>query len=258
MNCKFIPVKFEELKQIIMEHTSTFASPIDGFLVDHILGSNHYRILINDLDAGHFSIHGGNLITGYYLEPQFSKFSQQVFLEIRHTENVQAAFVPTCDEFLLAHALDDAQEIKKQAYFFTHDPQKRPESDGKNFSIRVAEVSEFEYIKLRSHDFFIDDELVEHLKNREVRISYHDHICVGFGLIIRSKLFLDVADIGMVTREAYRRKSFGRLTVQALINECLDNNIRISAGCWYYNHNSKKTLESAGMVSHTRLLKVHY
>ena len=27
------------------------------------------------------------------------------------------------------------------------------------------------------------------------------------------------------------------------------------AGCWYYNHTSKKTLEKAGMLTQTRLLK---
>ena len=27
-------------------------------------------------------------------------------------------FVPTCDEFFLAHALDDYRQLTKQAYFF--------------------------------------------------------------------------------------------------------------------------------------------
>ena len=33
-------------------------------------------------------------------------------------EQVQSAFVPTCDEFFLAHALDDYRQLAKQAYFF--------------------------------------------------------------------------------------------------------------------------------------------
>ncbi len=32
----------------------------------------------------------------------------------------------------------------------------------------------------------------------------------------------------------------------------------VSAGCWYYNHRSKQTLERAGLYSPTRLLRISY
>ncbi len=40
--------------------------------------------------------------------------------------------------------------------------------------------------------------------------------------------------------------------------DCRQKELHPIAGCWYYNHNSKKTLERAGMVTQTRLLKVDY
>ena len=96
------------------------------------------------------------------------------------------------------------------------------------------------------------------LNKKEIWISYYDDVCVGFGLIIRSKLFPDVADLGVFTVSKGRRKGYGKLTVQFLINDCLKKELRIAAGCWYYNHSSKKTVESAGMYCNTRLLIIRY
>jgi uncharacterized membrane-anchored protein YitT (DUF2179 family) len=46
------------------------------------------------------------------------------------------------------------------------------------------------------------------------------------------------------------------------ISPAIDNYIRKGytavSGCWYYNHNSKKTMESAGGYSKTRLLKFYF
>jgi hypothetical protein len=39
---------------------------------------------------------------------------------------------------------------------------------------------------------------------------------------------------------------------------CAQQGRRPIAGCWYYNHLSKKTLEKAGLFSQTRLLKFLY
>ena len=43
--------------------------------------------------------------------------------------------------------------------------------------------------------------------------------------------------------------------IQALIAHCRASGLTPIAGCYYYNHNSKKTLEKAGMYSKTRLFK---
>jgi hypothetical protein len=43
-----------------------------------------------------------------------------------------------------------------------------------------------------------------------------------------------------------------------LMAACRDDGIMPLAGCWYYNHASKKTLEAAGMVTATRLLRFEF
>jgi hypothetical protein len=48
------------------------------------------------------------------------------------------------------------------------------------------------------------------------------------------------------------------VTIAMLIEECRRRSLRPVAGCWYYNHRSRRTLQRAGMYSPTRLLKIDY
>ena len=60
------------------------------------------------------------------------------------------------------------------------------------------------------------------------------------------------------TIERFRGKGVGTATIALLRAECHRRGIRPVAGCWYYNHTSKRTLERAGMYSPTRLLRIDY
>ena len=72
----------------------------------------------------------------------------------------------------------------------------------------------------------------------------------------KSALLNGVASIGMFVIENVRLKGAGTATIRLLIDECKKQNVRPIAGCWYYNHLSKKTLERVGMFTQTRLLKI--
>ena len=88
--------------------------------------------------------------------------------------------------------------------------------------------------------------------------SERDGTGVGFGVRVKSRFYADVACIGMYTLEPYRNTGAGTATIALLIDECARRGLRAVAGCWYYNHASKRTLERAGMVTQTRLLKIEY
>jgi GNAT superfamily N-acetyltransferase len=81
---------------------------------------------------------------------------------------------------------------------------------------------------------------------------------VGFGVLVPSTLQDAVASIGMFTIAAFRGQGVGMATISLLMDECHKRGIRPVAGCWYFNHGSKRTLERAGMVSRTRLLKIDF
>ena len=67
-----------------------------------------------------------------------------------------------------------------------------------------------------------------------------------------------VASCGMFVAELARRQGIGAAIIAYLIERCTKMKLRPVAGCWYYNHNSKKTLEKAGMFTQTGLLKISY
>jgi RimJ/RimL family protein N-acetyltransferase len=258
LNWKFKPTTIDEIEPQMLKHKDAFSSLIEGFLIDYIYDSKHYLILVNDCKAGYFSIHNKSLITQFHLDRQYSAISQSVFYDVRKMVDVQIALVPTCDEYFLSHALDDFSSVEKQAYTFEYDSNEGKFQIDPKFTGRIAEPNEIDFIEDKSGDFFGEEDLPVHLKKGEIWITYYDDVCIGFGLIIKIRLFPDVASIGMYTVDNVRRKGHAKRTIQFLINECLSRNLRVTAGCWYYNHSSKKTLERAGMYCNSRLLKVKY
>jgi len=62
----------------------------------------------------------------------------------------------------------------------------------------------------------------------------------------------------MFTNELYRRRGIGRTIIFNLRKWCYENNQTPICGCWYYNENSKMTLESVGFVTKTRLLNIDF
>jgi hypothetical protein len=115
MDFHFEPVEFDDIREVVRQHLASLPSAIDSFLEENILASNHYRIEMEGEVAGLASIHGGSSITQFALAEPHRRYGQAIFWQLRHMEQVQLAFVPTCDEFYLAHALDDYRQLAKQA-----------------------------------------------------------------------------------------------------------------------------------------------
>src|SRR5215213_3379189 len=122
METRFAPVAFGEIREATRQHLRALPSAIDSFLEDHILASNHFRIVVAGETAGFASIHEERLITQFALAESRKRHGQDLFRLLRQMEQVRSAFVPTCDEFFLAHALDDHRRLARQAYFFATPP----------------------------------------------------------------------------------------------------------------------------------------
>ena len=256
METHFAPVAFAEIREATCQHLRMLPSAIDSFLEDHILASNHYRIDVAGETAGFASIHEESLITQFALAEPYRRFGQMVFAELRRLEQVRAAFVPTCDEFYLAHALDEYRQLAKQAYFFATPPGAGGFGATDQLSLRPASMNDAGLVRQESGDFF--DHLERHIAAGEVFVTRRDEEPVGFGILVKSTLYEDVASIGMYTIELLRRAGVGTATIAMLIAECRRRSLRPVAGCWYYNQRSRRTLQRAGMYSPTRLLKVDY
>jgi RimJ/RimL family protein N-acetyltransferase len=255
VDIQFRPVEFSELLPTVQQHLAGL-HPIDSFLEVHILESQHYLIEIAGSIAGFASIHQSNLVTQFSLTDEFKRFGQLAFFRLRKLEKVQAAFVPTFDEFFLAHALDDFRQINKQAYFFlapsNHSQQSLPQS----CSLQLATPNDIDFVKQESADFF--ENIAGHIEAHELFITTRDAIRVGFGMMLNSTLNPALTSIGVFTIERFRGSGIGTTTIGLLIEACQRQKWQAVAGCWYYNHASKRTLERAGMFTQTRLLKIEF
>lgn len=252
---RFEPAAFAEIAEDVRRHLAALPSAIDSFLEDHILASTHYRIVVAGDVAGFASIHGERTITQFILNEPYRHLGQQIFAQVRRLEEVGSALVPTCDELYLAHALDDYRHLAKQAYFFAAGKSRSaPTTD--SISLRLAGPGDADLVQAESGDFF--SPITKYIERQELFVTLRGNESVGFGLRVKSALYGDVASIGMYTIERFRRQGVGTATIVLLIEECRRHGLRPVAGCWYYNHRSKQTLERAGMHAPTRLLRVEY
>jgi RimJ/RimL family protein N-acetyltransferase len=248
------PTTFDVVRIQLKQHLESLPSAVDSFLEDHILESAHYQLFVSDEAAGFTAIHKGSLITQFSLSPQFRNYGQAIFAQVKRLEEVQAALVPTCDEFFLSHALDDYRQLNKQAYFFAT-PFDLPEYSSP-YVLRQAVESDINLIREGSGNFF--GEVQKYIDKKELFLVLLENTCLAFGLVDKSVLLNGVASLGMFVVEEFRQQGVGTATLRLLLDECKKQNVRPVAGCWYYNHLSKKTLERAGMFSQTRLLKIDF
>jgi hypothetical protein len=147
MNIIFKITTFNEIKEKVLQQIYNCLSVIDGYLIEHIINSNHYNIIINNDKAGYFSIFNKSMITQYYLDSNYSLLSQKIFDDIKRMEQVQYSFVPTSNEFFLSHAIDNYLEIQKQAYFFCYNNTNPILITNNDFIIKCADKNNFEFIK---------------------------------------------------------------------------------------------------------------
>lgn len=260
MDFQLTPIALAEIEPTLQQHISTFSSPIDSFLEDHILAAQSYQIRLGGQMIGWAAVYQQTLLTQFALLPAYKPWGQRVFAQARKLETVQAAFVPTCDEFFLAHALDDYRLLEKQAYFFQHSPQRQPDQASLPWQHRQANAEDRATIQQLSGDFF--DKLEQRIDEGQIYItqaalSTTDE-WVGFGIIEKGRLCHGVASCGMFVVETHRKQGIGAAIIAYLMSRCAELALRPVAGCWYYNHNSKKTLEKAGMWTQTRLLKISF
>ena len=249
------PVPFGDIREDVRRHLAALPGTIDSFLEDHMLASNHYRIVVAGEAAGFASIHKERLITQFALTEPYRRYGQAVFADLRRWEQVQAAFVPTCDPYYLAHALDDYRLLEKQAYFFTAPVATSIRSETR-LRLRQANLDDLALIQLESGDFL--NPIERNIEAGAIFVTLRDEKPVGFGVLEVSVLYADVASVGMYTIERFRGTGVGTATITLLLTECHQRGIRPVAGCWYYNHRSKRTLERAGMFAPTRLLRISY
>jgi len=234
------------------------SAPIDSYLEDHILSAEFHAVAYGTTkeQIGHIAIHGGSLLTQFYLQPWARRWGQSLYREIIRRLGLTAALVPTCDEFFLSHALDDYVDLHKQAYFFVTGAPVAPWDDMPGLHFRQATMTDHAATAALNDGFI--DKLEERIARGEIHIGALDGAVVALGIRERGRLLPDCASIGMLVAQAHRQQGIGTRMIRYLRSVCEGQGLQPLAGCAYDNPLSKRTLEAAGMVTTTQLLRISY
>ncbi|HEY1016803.1 MAG TPA: GNAT family N-acetyltransferase, partial [Herpetosiphonaceae bacterium] len=203
---------------------------------------------------GFASVNGGAQLVQFSLQREHRRHGQAAYGLARRLEEVRGALVPSWDEFFLTHALDDYVRLEKRAYIF--EAAGEAAAGGAAIELRLATAEDAAAIRQHSGDFF--NPLEETIASGDIYVAERNGEWAGFGILARSKLGLPVASAGMFTLEARRRQGIGAAIIGALRAQGAAAGLTVIAGCWYYNHRSKQTLERAGMAARGRLLSISY
>lgn len=244
-----------EIQHLVKEYLQGLSSPFDSFLEDHILSSTFYLIQDDSNDVGYLAIHNNERLTQFYIRRSYQMYSQKLFLQALERHSVKFLFVPTCDELFISLAIDQDFAINKQAYFFQDsqvDVSVTGVREGEVF--RPAAQGDLQEIQHVCEDFL--EEYDQRIARGELFVYYRNTDLLGIGVIEKSKMFDGTASIGMLTNSAYRKRGVGKAIIVQLRKWCNHQGITPVSGCWYYNEASKRTLESGGMVTKTRLLNI--
>ncbi|MDQ0061661.1 GNAT family N-acetyltransferase [Paenibacillus harenae] len=243
-----------EIDHLVKEYVEGLSSPFDSFLEEHILSSVFYSIQDDEKDVGYYAVHNNERLTQFYILRSYQMHAQKLFLQALERHSVKSIFVPTSDELLISLVIDQDFAINKQAYFFQDSLVSLSTGLGDGEIFRLATQGDLRHVQEVCGDFL--DNYERWIEKGELFVYYRDADLLGIGLIESSKLSEGLASIGMFTNDAYRKQGVGRAIIVQLRQWCKDRGISPICGCWYYNEASKRTLESGGMVTKTRLLNI--
>lgn len=250
---KFQICDFNKIKESVCKYYFENDILVDSFWEDNVMKSNFYNVIYNGEIIGYCGICNKNLITIFNLEKKYNYLAQDIFMKVKHLEEVSEAFVTTGDEFLLSLCLDNFSRIEKQAYF-SRDLDMN--SSDNNVNLRIASASDIEIIEKYSDDFF--DNINKQISKGCIYIAEKENELVGFGIIEAGVIREDLQSIGMFVRKEFREMGIGTNILKGLKVIVKSKGKKSISGCWYYNHNSLKTQLKSGNYCCTRLLTVKF
>ncbi len=248
----------EDIKQLMEQYLKTINGVTDDFWESTIFDAEIYKVMVKEIKIGYFAIHHKEKITQFFLQEKYIYLAQPIFKQILEDYSIKTAYVSTGDQLFLSLCMDFHSKVELQAYFFdgTLMGEVRPPEYGRDTFFEVT-PEELDEVLAKTGDFF-EPISQEQMKSGEIKLF---KLCengdvLGYGIIVPNKLLTQYWPVGMIVLESNRRKGVGRSIQMHLADISRENGYIPISGCWYYNHLSKKTIESAGRYTKTRLLNV--
>lgn len=246
----FAATTLQESDSLIQAYLASLSGINDDFWEEHVLESAVWRIEYEGGSVGVFGIHGGENLCFFHVRMEHLRHAQPVFSQVLERFTPRYAFVTTRDEQFLSLCMDKHTCIEKQAYFFTEGTLPvRPPEYGRELLVPAT---------LADAADILDEHPEAYILQGKYYVLREDGVFLGQGFFNPNQLTPHSASIGLAVHPDHRQKNVGRSIMLHLKAMCHEQGLTPVCGCWYYNHNSKRTLESAGFVTQTRLLKVWF
>ena len=172
----------------------------------------------------------------------------------KETYKLKDAFIPTTDIALLSLVLESYKEIKIQALHFSDSERSVRPAEFSKECFQLAKIAALDEIQECAGDFLDDYETI--IDAKELYVLEKEEEILGIGIMARNKVMENCISIGVFTKENRRRRGVGRSIILRLKDIVYDLEMTPVAGCWYYNTSSRLTLESAGYITKSKLLRV--
>ncbi len=252
---------FDKIQDMMVENIINNNITVDSFWEEHVIESNHYALMKGNENVGYFTIHDESTITSFYIDEEYAHQGQEVFEKIKRYEKVTNAMVPTGDEFFLCHCVDSYQRLEKQAYFSMYRDDVLSGFVRKDIQFeRILSKEEVSIIQLAG-DFFSKDDVDRVIYNADYYRIYkvlEDEELIGFGVVETGRVIKSIASVGMFVMEDKRQQGYAKNILRQLKEIVEEEGYEVRSGCWYYNHNSLKSMKSAGAYPKSRLLRFYF
>jgi hypothetical protein len=238
---------------LLDEYVEQISIPYDDFLEDKILSSEIYSVLLYEEHIGFCGIQDKTMNI-FYIRNVFFEHARSVFSRAKEEMGVTVAFIPTTDIAALSVVLEEYTKIQIQALHFSDTTREVRPARFSRDKFRLAVADDLQEINTLADDFLDDYELK--VKNGEIYVLEEKNELLGIGVFIQNKIMKNCVGTGMYTKKTRRKEGVGRSIILHLKEIAYDQGMIPVPGCWYYNTNSRRTLESAGYITQSKLLKV--
>ena len=249
----FLETNIESCLTFLGKYKKQISIPYDDFLEDIIIESQFYSIEIASQKCGFFGINNSHLTILYIDDIYFSE-GVRIFEKVKRTYELKDAFIPTTDINAISIILENYKEIKIQALHFSDTARSvRPAEFGKEY-FRLAKMADLDEIQGFAEDFL--DNYEDVIEKKELYVLEKEKEMLGIGIVVRNKIMENCISIGVLTKKSKRKLGVGRSIILHLKSIAYEMGLTPVAGCWYYNAESRLTLESAGYITKSKLLRV--
>ena len=249
----FSPSSWEANHHDVEQYIRSITLPYDDFLEDHILSSDIYTIRADGEQIGFFGVHEA-LLTILVVDELHFQLANLILEKILADCGVKEAFVPTTDLAFLSVALEKHSEVKIQALHFSDTRRTVRAPEFSRDHLRLAMAEDVDAIAAMADDFLED--YAEMIAAQQLYVLEDGGEVLGLGVTVENRIMPDCIGTGMFAREDRRGEGIGRSILLHLKSIVYKQGKTPVAGCWYYNTGSRKTLESAGYITKSKLLRV--